>query len=114
MHELVEWIGIVLIVICILGRTWTSLYISGRKIGAGRIGRYSVSAIRSYVFDLGRGSAVRSSAASGRGDLRSDRIGGLLRGHLREEAAPNFTARLCRFTREFRVHSQPQSGVTPP
>ena len=30
-HELVEWIGILLIVICILGRTWSSLYIAGRK-----------------------------------------------------------------------------------
>lgn len=30
-HELVEWLGILLIVICILGRTWSSLYIAGRK-----------------------------------------------------------------------------------
>ena len=30
-HELVEWAGILLIVICILGRTWSSLYIAGRK-----------------------------------------------------------------------------------
>lgn len=31
-HEMIEWIGIVLIVVCILGRTWASLYIGGRKI----------------------------------------------------------------------------------
>jgi protein-S-isoprenylcysteine O-methyltransferase Ste14 len=31
-HEMIEWGGIVLIVICILGRTWSSLYIGGRKI----------------------------------------------------------------------------------
>jgi protein-S-isoprenylcysteine O-methyltransferase Ste14 len=31
-HELIEWIGIVAIVLYILGRTWTSLYIAGRKI----------------------------------------------------------------------------------
>lgn len=31
-HEMIEWIGIVLIVTCILGRTWSSLYIGGRKI----------------------------------------------------------------------------------
>jgi protein-S-isoprenylcysteine O-methyltransferase Ste14 len=31
-HEFIEWVGIVLIVTCILGRTWTSLYIGGRKI----------------------------------------------------------------------------------
>jgi protein-S-isoprenylcysteine O-methyltransferase Ste14 len=30
-HELVEWVGILLIVVCILGRTWSSLYIAGRK-----------------------------------------------------------------------------------
>ncbi len=31
-HEMIEWIGIVAIVVCVLGRTWTSLYIAGRKI----------------------------------------------------------------------------------
>lgn len=31
-HEMIEWIGIILIVVCILGRTWASLYIGGRKI----------------------------------------------------------------------------------
>jgi protein-S-isoprenylcysteine O-methyltransferase Ste14 len=30
-HEMVEWLGLLLIVICILGRTWSSLYIAGRK-----------------------------------------------------------------------------------
>ena len=29
---MIEWIGIVAIVVCILGRTWCSLYIGGRKI----------------------------------------------------------------------------------
>ncbi len=32
LHELIEWAGIVLIVLCILGRTWASRYIGGRKI----------------------------------------------------------------------------------
>ena len=31
LHEMIEWIGILLIVVCILGRTWSSLYIAGRK-----------------------------------------------------------------------------------
>ena len=31
---MIEWAGIVLIVACILGRTWASLYIGGRKIDA--------------------------------------------------------------------------------
>ena len=30
-HEMIEWAGILLIVVCILGRTWSSLYIAGRK-----------------------------------------------------------------------------------
>ena len=30
-HEGIEWIGVVLIVTCILGRTWCTLYIGGRK-----------------------------------------------------------------------------------
>lgn len=31
LHEMIEWLGLLLIVICILGRTWSSLYIAGRK-----------------------------------------------------------------------------------
>lgn len=30
-HEIIEWIGICLILICIAGRTWCSLYIGNRK-----------------------------------------------------------------------------------
>lgn len=30
-HETIEWIGIGLIVICVVGRTWCSLYIGNRK-----------------------------------------------------------------------------------
>jgi protein-S-isoprenylcysteine O-methyltransferase Ste14 len=30
-HEMIQWSGVVAIIICILGRTWTSLYIAGRK-----------------------------------------------------------------------------------
>jgi len=53
MHELIEWIGIVLIVICIIGRTWTSLYISGRKIkDLVDIGPYSVTRNPLYLFSV--------------------------------------------------------------
>jgi len=52
-HELVEWAGILLIVICILGRTWSSLYIAGRK---GRelvtIGPYSTCRNPLYFFSI--------------------------------------------------------------
>lgn len=52
-HELVEWAGILLIVTCILGRTWSSLYIAGRK---GRelvtIGPYSTCRNPLYFFSI--------------------------------------------------------------
>ena len=52
-HELVEWVGIVMIVICIIGRTWTSLYIAGRKIRElVDVGPYSVTRNPLYVFSI--------------------------------------------------------------
>ncbi|MET0278784.1 MAG: isoprenylcysteine carboxylmethyltransferase family protein [Pseudorhodoplanes sp.] len=50
-HELVEWIGIVMIVFCIMGRTWSSLYIGGRKIEEFvQTGPYSVMRNPLYFF----------------------------------------------------------------
>jgi protein-S-isoprenylcysteine O-methyltransferase Ste14 len=50
-HELIEWIGIVLIVVCILGRTWSSLYIGGRKIEEFvQTGPYSIMRNPLYFF----------------------------------------------------------------
>ena len=50
-HEMIEWIGIVLIVICILGRTWSSLYIGGRKIEEFvQTGPYSIMRNPLYFF----------------------------------------------------------------
>lgn len=52
-HEMIEWVGIVLIVICILGRTWTSLYIGGRKIEQlVTIGPYSTTRNPLYFFSV--------------------------------------------------------------
>lgn len=52
-HELIEWVGIVLIVVCIIGRTWTSLYISGRKITElVDVGPYSVTRNPLYTFSI--------------------------------------------------------------
>ena len=43
MHEWVEWVGRLLIAICIVGRCWCTLYIGGRKIAElVRIGPYSM------------------------------------------------------------------------
>jgi protein-S-isoprenylcysteine O-methyltransferase Ste14 len=53
MHEIIEWIGIVLIVVCILGRTWASLYIGGRKIEElVQTGPYSVMRNPLYFFSF--------------------------------------------------------------
>ena len=52
-HEAIEWAGIALIVICIIGRTWCSIYIGGRKIyELVRIGPYSVSRNPLYFFSI--------------------------------------------------------------
>jgi protein-S-isoprenylcysteine O-methyltransferase Ste14 len=52
-HEMIEWTGIVLIVICILGRTWSSLYIGGRKIEElVTIGPFSITRNPLYFFSV--------------------------------------------------------------
>jgi protein-S-isoprenylcysteine O-methyltransferase Ste14 len=52
-HELIEWIGIGLIVVCIAGRTWCSLYIAGHKVRRLiAVGPYSVSRNPLYVFSI--------------------------------------------------------------
>jgi protein-S-isoprenylcysteine O-methyltransferase Ste14 len=52
-HEMIEWVGIVAIVTCILGRTWASLYIGGRKIEQFVTrGPYSVMRNPLYFFSI--------------------------------------------------------------
>lgn len=52
-HEMIEWLGIVLIVACILGRTWSSLYIGGRKIEEFvQTGPYSIMRNPLYFFSF--------------------------------------------------------------
>jgi len=52
-HEMIEWSGIVAIVVCILGRTWCSLYIGGRKIEhLVTVGPYSVTRNPLYCFSV--------------------------------------------------------------
>jgi protein-S-isoprenylcysteine O-methyltransferase Ste14 len=52
-HEMIEWGGIILIVACILGRTWSSLYIGGRKIEQFVTnGPYSIMRNPLYFFSI--------------------------------------------------------------
>jgi protein-S-isoprenylcysteine O-methyltransferase Ste14 len=53
MHEGVEWCGIALIVVCILGRTWSTLFIGGRKNSSLTMeGPYSVTRNPLYLFSI--------------------------------------------------------------
>ena len=52
-REMIEWAGIAAIVVCILGRTWASLYIGGRKIEQFVTdGPYSVTRNPLYLFSI--------------------------------------------------------------
>lgn len=70
LHEGIEWVGIGLIVLCILGRTWCSLYIGGRKNRElTQSGPYSVSRNPLYLFSIigavGVGAQVGSVVLAG-------------------------------------------------
>lgn len=52
-HEMIEWAGIVAMAVCILGRTWATLYIGGRKIEQFVTdGPYSVTRNPLYLFSV--------------------------------------------------------------
>ena len=52
-HEIVEWIGIVAMVVCIFGRSWCTMYIGGRKVDElVTDGPYSVTRNPLYVFSV--------------------------------------------------------------
>src|SRR5690349_15131041 len=52
-EDAIEWAGMILIFICVCGRTWCSLYIGGRKISElVAVGPYSISRNPLYVFSI--------------------------------------------------------------
>ncbi|MFN0218181.1 MAG: methyltransferase family protein [Hyphomicrobium sp.] len=53
LYEAIEWFGVVLIFVCIAGRTWCTLYIGGRKKDElVTLGPYSLVRNPLYVFTL--------------------------------------------------------------
>ena len=65
LHEPIEWIGLGLIAICIIGRTWCSLYIGGRKSESLVMqGPYSISRNPLYLFSIIGAIGVGAQAGS--------------------------------------------------
>lgn len=64
-HELVEFVGLALIVLCFAGRTWSALYIGGRK-GSQLVdhGPYSVMRNPLYLFSIAGAVGIGLSAGS--------------------------------------------------
>jgi protein-S-isoprenylcysteine O-methyltransferase Ste14 len=53
LDKLIEWAGIAAIIVCIIGRTWCSLYIGGRKIEQlVTLGPYSIIRNPLYFFSI--------------------------------------------------------------
>jgi protein-S-isoprenylcysteine O-methyltransferase Ste14 len=126
MHEGIEWAGIVLILVCVLGRAWCTLYIGGRKNGMlVTDGPYSVCRNPLYVFSII--GAVGAGAQFG--SVTSAVVAGLftyivfLRTAVREEASliaafgeryRAYMAKVPRFLPRFRLWTSPDAIMVQP
>jgi protein-S-isoprenylcysteine O-methyltransferase Ste14 len=64
-RQAIEWFGVGLIAICILGRTWASLYIGGRKIvDLVTTGPYSITRNPLYFFSVIGAAGIGAQAGS--------------------------------------------------
>lgn len=65
LHETIESIGLVLILVCIFGRTWCAIYVGGKKDGElVTIGPYSVCRNPLYVFSVLGAAGVGAQVGS--------------------------------------------------
>jgi protein-S-isoprenylcysteine O-methyltransferase Ste14 len=64
-EDTIEWVGALLIFICVCGRTWCSLYIGGRKTSElVTAGPYSISRNPLYLFSIIGGVGVGAQLGS--------------------------------------------------
>lgn len=64
-HEAIEYVGVGLLLVCVLGRAWCTLYIGGRKKAElVQDGPYSVSRNPLYVFSIIGAAGVGAAAGS--------------------------------------------------
>jgi len=64
-HELIEWFGVGLLLVCVLGRAWCTIYIGGRKRAEiVQTGPYSISRNPLYVFSFIGAAGVGAQAGS--------------------------------------------------
>jgi protein-S-isoprenylcysteine O-methyltransferase Ste14 len=64
-HEAIEYLGIGLLLLCVLGRAWCTLYIGGRKKSElVQEGPYSVTRNPLYVFSIVGAAGVGASSGS--------------------------------------------------
>lgn len=64
-HEAIEYVGVGLLLVCVLGRAWCTLYIGGRKKAElVQVGPYSVSRNPLYVFSIIGAAGVGAAAGS--------------------------------------------------
>lgn len=64
-HEIIEYVGLLLIFACIAGRLWASLYIAGRKkLELVKVGPYSISRNPLYLFSILGAAGVGAATGS--------------------------------------------------
>jgi protein-S-isoprenylcysteine O-methyltransferase Ste14 len=125
-HEVIEWTGIGLILLCMLGRAWCTLYIGGRKNDTLVMdGPYSLCRNPLYTFSIIGAVGVGAQF----GSFTSSAVAGLvtyivfLRTAIREESSlvamfgeryAAYAARVPRFFPKFELWTSPDAIVVQP